>query len=238
MSSDNQSVAPTEKRATTSAVKGQRGASRRRGAEPYDTLLWRVQPMLEGRRGAGALVAVIGCDAGAGVTTVAANLAIRAADHRIRPALLIDCNASKPRLGRHFRLAKGPGLAEVLAGDSALADAVQNTKVEGLDVLPFGTAGLLDRSGLDPQQIEATIDELRESYELVVLDMPAANDLRQLLLAARRVDAAILVVRSETTSRRAAEQAAARLRADDVNLVGSFVTRQRQYLPNWIRRRF
>jgi Mrp family chromosome partitioning ATPase len=235
---EKQKMAPAESEAPASRGKSSRAAAARRGAEPYDTLLWRLQPLLESSRGVGSLVGVIGAEPGVGVTTVAANLAIRAADHRLSPTLLVDCNAARPRLGRHFHVPKGPGFAEVLAGDCSLADATYQSKVEGLYVLPLGSAKLLDSAGLDPQQFEAAVNGLRESYELVVFDMPSAGELRHQLLTARRTDAALLVVRSEATTRRTASLAASRLRADGVNLVGSFVTRQRQYLPTWVRRRF
>lgn len=231
-------MAPTESQTQASMGKNRRSATRRRGAEPYDTLLWRLQPLLEGDRGFGSLVAVIGAEPGVGTTTVAANLAIRAADHRLSPTLIVDCNAAKPRLGRHFRVAKGPGFAEVLAGEVSLADTTQATVVAGLDVLPLGSASVFDSAGFDPQEFEAVVNSLRESYELVIFDMPPACELRHQVLTARRTDAAILVVRSEATSRRVASLAANRLRADGVSLVGSFVTRQRQYLPSWVRRRF
>ena len=77
-----------------------RPVPRRRGADAYDTLLWRLQPRLGESRvksdGAGFLVGVTACDRKAGVSTVAANLAIRAADHQMRPVLLIDSACQQP----------------------------------------------------------------------------------------------------------------------------------------------
>ncbi|MEO0529997.1 MAG: CpsD/CapB family tyrosine-protein kinase [Planctomycetota bacterium] len=216
-----------------------RPVPRRRGADAYDTLLWRLQPRLEdGRRdGAGFLVGLTSCDRRAGVSTVAANLAIRAADHQMRPVLLIDAASSRPTVARQFRLRGALGLADALAGHCTLQDAIHETPVDGLEVMPVGTAGLMDRVGLDHQMVEAMLDGLRESHQMVVFDLPEASELRHMLLVARRLDAAILTLRSEATSKGLVERTAIQLRADGVNLVGSVVSRRRQYVPNWLRRR-
>lgn len=225
------------------SVADERGACsvpRRRGADPYDTLLWRLHPRLEeraGSDGAGFLVGVTSCDRRVGVSTVAANLAIRAADHQMRPVLLIDGSTAKPSVARQFRLREATGLADALAGRCDLAEAIHETPVDGLEVMPLGTTGLIDRVGLDHQQVEAMLAGLRESHELVVFDLPEASELRHMLLVARRLDAAILALRCDTTARGSAERVAAQLRADGVNLVGSVVTRRREHVPAWLRRR-
>lgn len=216
-----------------------RPVPRRRGADAYDTLLWRLQPRLEdGRRdGAGFLVGLTSCDRRAGVSTVAANLAIRAADHQMRPVLLIDASSSQPTVARQFRLRGALGLADALAGQCSLRDAMHETAVDGLEVMPVGTAGLMDRVGLDHEIVESMLAGLRESHQMVVFDLPEASKLRHMLLVARQLDAAILTLRSEATSRSLVERTAIQMKADGVNLVGSVVCRRRQYVPNWLRRR-
>lgn len=218
-----------------------RPVPRRRGADAYDTLLWRLHPRLEEGLerdgGAGFLVGITSCDRKAGTSTVAANLAIRAADHQMRPVLLIDGSAARPSVARQFRLRGSLGLADALGGSCSINEAIHETPVDGLEVMPVGTAGLMDRVGLDHQQVDAMLSGLRESHEMVVFDLPEASELRHMLLVARRLDAAILTLRSEATPGDLVEQTAEQLRADGVNLVGSVVSRRRQYVPNWLRRR-
>lgn len=215
---------------------------RRRGADAYDTLLWRLHPRLEDSRdrndGAGFLVGVTSCERKSGVTTVAANLAIRAADHQMRPVLLVDGATGHPRIGRQFRLRRAMGLADVIAGRCPIQEAIHETSVDGLDVMPAGTAGLMDRAGLDCDQVEAMLQGLRESHQMVVFDLPEASHLRHLLLVARRLDAAILAVRFGTTAASQVSRAADQLRADGVRLLGAVACRHKQYVPNWVRRRF
>ncbi len=218
-----------------------RPTPRRRGADAYDTLLWRLQPRLEDaardERGAGYLVGVTSCGRKAGVSTVAANLAIRAADHQMRPVLLVEGGSEHPTVARQFRLRTDAGLADVLAGRCPLHEAIHDTEIEGLQVMPIGTQGLMDRVGLDHELVEAMLRGLRESHELAVFDLPPADRLRHLLLVARRLDAAILAIRSEAPRRERLQRVAEQLRADRVNLVGSVVARRREYVPSWLRRR-
>jgi Mrp family chromosome partitioning ATPase len=218
-----------------------RAIPRRRGADGYDTLLWRLQPRLEASRekndGAGFLVGVTSCDRRSGVSTVAANLAIRAADHQMRPALLIDAAVHQPTVGRQFRLRDPLGLADAMAGRCSISDAIHRTSVDGLDVMPVGTAGIVDRVGFDYQQVEAMISGLRESHQMVIFDLPQVNELRNLLLVARRLDAVLLAIRHESTSASTLEMASDQLQADGVNLVGTVVCAHKQYVPAWLRRR-
>lgn len=218
-----------------------RTTPRRRGADAYDSLLWRLLARFDdgieedSRRG--GVFGVTSAQRGAGVSTVAANLAIRAADHRMRPALLIEASPAKPGVARAFSMREGLGLADALAGRCPLSKAIHSSNVEGLDVMPLGTRGLIDRVGLDQQMIHEMVDGLRESHDFVIFDLPDASRLGQFLLMARRLDGALLAVRSAKTRSAALRRAVEQLRGDGVNLVGSVVCRQRQYLPGWLQRR-
>ena len=89
--------------------------ARRRGAEPYDALLWRLQTRQAGDANS-LVLGLIGCEARTGTTTIAANLAVRASELGLGPVLLIDATGSRSRVTDAWNLAAGPGLADVLAG--------------------------------------------------------------------------------------------------------------------------
>ncbi|TWT90244.1 Tyrosine-protein kinase YwqD [Pseudobythopirellula maris] len=209
---------------------------RRRGAEPYDTVLWRLQSRVEQRHGAGFLVGVTSCMRRAGVSTLAANLAIRAADHQLTPALLVDCNAAHPQVDREFRLQGARGLADLLAGECELEEAVHPTNVEGLEVMPLGTTGLIDRASVEPRRLEGLVRSLGESHEYVVFDLPPADDMRHALLVAKQLDAVLMAVGSEVTPRGLAKKSIDLLRSDGVSFAGAVVTRQKKHVPGWFGR--
>jgi len=208
---------------------------RRRGADYYDTILWRVRPS-ETPVGEGFSLAITSCGRRSGVSTVAANLAIRAADHRLTPTLLVDANLAHPRVDRSFRLYDAPGLANVWAQDCDLSDAIHASGVEGLSVMPLGDQGLIDRTRVDHESLSSLLAELRNDYATIIFDLPDVRQLRHSLLIAQQVDAALLVMRSEVTRRKVAQATVSRLGADGVKVVGTVVTQQKSYIPRWFQR--
>ena len=208
---------------------------RRRGADYYDTILWRVRPQ-DTPVEEGFSLAITSCSRRSGVSTVAANLAIRAADHRLTPTLLVDANLAHPRVDRSFRLYDEPGLANVLAQDCDLREAIHPSGVEGLSVMPLGDQGLIDRTRVDHESLSSLLAELRSDYATIIFDLPCVRQLRHSLLIAQQVDAALLVLRSEATRRKVAQATVNRLGADGVNVVGTVVTQQKSYIPRWFQR--
>jgi Mrp family chromosome partitioning ATPase len=208
----------------------------RRGAEYYDSILWRLHGRMEPESDSGYLLGLTSCERRSGVSTVAANVAIRGADQGMSPTLLIDANFHFPRQRKLLGAKKGPGLAEVLSGQVAPADAIQSTKVVGLDLLTMGSRSVLERSAIEYDRLEPLLKELRHEYRLVVFDLPAAAQLHHGLLFASHLDATLLVVRAESVSRQTVESTMSRLLTDGVNLVGTVVTGQKRYTPKWLRR--
>jgi Mrp family chromosome partitioning ATPase len=209
---------------------------RRRGASYYDSLLWRLLGRVDDVHGTGQMVGLTGCGRRAGVSTVAANLAIRAADHGVSPTLLVDANFHYPRQRQLLHARKGAGLADVLTGRTSLAEAIHTTKIAGLSLLPLGSRDAIQRSAVDHDQLDSLMKELRHEYRLVVFDFAEAQDLHHGLLFASQLDAALLVLRAEAVRRRVAENTVNRLISDGVNLVGTVVTGQKHYAPQWLRR--
>lgn len=208
----------------------------RPGAEPYDALLWRLCARRDDDGGAAYVVGFTSCNQQSGVSTLTANLAIRAADHGLGPVLIVDANRRRPRLQRLLHVEPQKGLAEVIAGRSAYSACIQPTPVSGLDLLPRGTVDRPQPGHVDPQQIDALVCELRERYSLVFCDLPEVGRLGDSLLLARAMDAALLVVRSERVARSDAQQAVHRLATDGVPLIGAVVTDRHQVVPGWLSR--
>ena len=207
----------------------------RRGAEPYDALLWRVWSRRPDGSDAAFLVGLCGCSKGAGVSTLAANLAIRAADHGLGPVLLVDANLNSPELHKLMRGEVSHGLADVLAGAATLESCMRATPVTGLDVVPFGAAA---GSGVrfEADRIEAMLSQVREQYALAVFDLPVAGELGPTLPLARILEATLLVLRSAQVRKQSAEQITRNLSADGISLTGAVLTDQLGGVPHWLDR--
>ncbi|HYO23912.1 MAG TPA: hypothetical protein VEQ85_03100 [Lacipirellulaceae bacterium] len=208
----------------------------RSAAGPYDALLWRLQARTGATAEKTITLGFTSCERRAGVTTVAANVATRAAELRMGPVLLVEATGGPSRLAKLWRLSAGPGLAQLLDSEAAFGDCLRPGPAPELTVLP---SGVQERDGLGTLEAgaaEALLAEACADHRLVIFDLPAASQLREMLLVARLLDQVLLVVRSESTRRRDAQRLADVLLDDGVPLSGAVLNRQRCYVPRLLQR--
>lgn len=131
----------------------------------------------------------------AGVTTVATNVAIRAAE-QIGDVLLVDANFGRPSVSRKLRIRNRntPGLANLLAGDAEPADCVSNTDVQGLSVLAPGRIKRNRNSVFDGVNLHAIVESLKFEYRLLIFDLPVLGQEAYAGHLAPLLDGVLLVV--------------------------------------------
>ncbi|WP_104493244.1 tyrosine-protein kinase domain-containing protein [Paracoccus denitrificans] len=140
-------------------------------------------------------IAVTSTFAGEGKTTIATNLALMAASGGKR-VLLVDAHPYGPVLSGMLAPQAGRGIIEFLADASAaLPDYVVPDPKLGIDILPFGAAGLREGAAqlLWSQHMEALFEQAA-GYDVIVFDLPpliATGDIRA---ASAFVDSFLLVV--------------------------------------------
>jgi Mrp family chromosome partitioning ATPase len=213
-----------------------RGIAKRRGAEPFDALLWRLQSRQAAGDQIATTIGLIGCETGAGVTTIAANLAVRASELRLGPVLLVETNCEQPRLRTAWKLPPGPGLAEMLTGEAAFADCLCDGPAADLHVIPASAAKRRETPAWDPGALDALLAESCADHALVLFDLPSADQLQHAVLLARRLDQVLLVVRAEQSRGPATRRIADQLLDDGVPLAGAVLNRERKYVPRWLSR--
>jgi capsular exopolysaccharide synthesis family protein len=128
-----------------------------------------------------------------GKSTVLANLGVSLAQSG-RRTLLVDTDLRRPALHRLLDLPNGPGLADVVAGDAELADAVRRTRVDDLEVLACGTLPANPAELIESARLQQLISELRGSYDYVLLDSPPAGGLVDASLLSSIADGVLFVV--------------------------------------------
>jgi receptor protein-tyrosine kinase len=148
------------------------------------------------------LLMVTSAMSGDGKTTVAYNLA-EAAQEAGTKTLLLETDLRRPDLARHYGLAAGPGLSEVLTGGATAHDAVQpvaiTTRVNGtpaqvsLDVL---VAGQLPPNPAELLESQAMVDVLAwasEHYGMVIIDTAPVAVVSDAMPLLPKVDGVLLV---------------------------------------------
>lgn len=140
---------------------------------------------------------------GDGKSTFASNLAIAMAQTGKR-VLLVDCDFRRPVQHRIFECRPGVGLSSVLAGHEPLDRAIQNTGIAGLDILPAGPVPSNPAEILNSQSFNEVLEELSVRYEHVVIDSPPVMAVADSRILAAMCSVTILVLRAESTTRKAA----------------------------------
>lgn len=155
-----------------------------------------------------------------GKTTISSNLAAVLAERE--RVLLVDADLRRPRIGALFGISPlRPGLAQLLAGETTLEEAVTSSDIAGIDLLPAGGARDNPQVMLASDRFFALIDELAKRYDRVVFDTAPCQLVSDALLFAKHMDGVILVARSGSTARKVLASTARRLRNAEAPLIGA-----------------
>ena len=161
---------------------------------------------------------------GEGKTTTAANLAIAIAQSGKR-VLLIDAVLRDPSLHILFNVQQTSGLATVLGGQAQdVQAAIQPTTVNGLFILPSGPAARNPLELLNSPALPELLEHLAEQFDEVVIDAPSLIGEPDARIIAASCDLTLLVLRSETTTRRQGLTARNALAGIGAHLLGIIVT--------------
>ena len=136
----------------------------------------------------------------AGSTTIIGNFAASAVISGLR-VVVIDCNFRRPNLASMFESDDAtPGVADMLAGSAELSNVVQQTD-SGVDVISAGTPANRLFQRLGSERMKSIFAQLRDSYDLVLIDAPPSIVAGDAVLLANLVDAIMLVVHSDRDDR-------------------------------------
>lgn len=157
---------------------------------------------------------------GDGKSSLSANLAIVAARSG-RNVVLVDADLRKPSVAKYFGLQKSAyGLAEVLAGQVSLSDAVVQVEGERLWVLPSGAVPKYPSELVGSATMAEVIQNLEQYFDLVVIDTPPVLPVSDALVMGVNAGGVVLVARMGETKRGALKRAVQTVQKVDANLLG------------------
>lgn len=168
-------------------------------------------------------VLITSATGGEGKTTLAAQLAGRCANAGLM-TLLIDADLRRPSLGDLLEVPEGPGLVDVLTGDTTPEAAmVVIGNAGGFHLLPAGTMGQDPSRLLHGERLGQVIARFRETFDIVIIDAPPVLAVPDALLLGRWTDGAVLAVRHDASRFPLVERANKRLTSVGVPVIGAVV---------------
>ena len=144
------------------------------------------------------VVMVASAVAGEGKTLTAANVALTLSDSYRKRVLVIDGDLRRPALHQVFRIETSCGLADGLDPTGETKIVVRQV-TPTLSLLPAGRPTSDPMAGLISDRMRRLVDEAREIFDWIIIDTPPLMLLPDANLLASMVDAALLVVRAEST---------------------------------------
>ncbi len=144
-------------------------------------------------------LAVTSSRASEGKTLSSISLAIVTSMNMGRRVLLVDCDLRLPTVHKSLGLRPDAGLAEVLAGEAEVDEAIQRLDGTELDVLPVRGVPSNPAELLASERMRSLLEELAGRYDRVILDLPCTLGLPDAKTMSELCDGIVFVVRAETT---------------------------------------
>lgn len=133
---------------------------------------------------------------GEGKTFVAVNLgAIIALSNK--KVLLLDLDMRKPRVHTAFQhTPKNEGVSTILINKHTAEECIQKTTIKNLDYIPAGPTPPNPSELLLHEEFDSLLNKLKLDYDIIILDTPPVGLVTDGILAMKKVNLAIYVVRS------------------------------------------
>jgi capsular exopolysaccharide synthesis family protein len=152
-----------------------------------------------------------------------------------RPTVIVDCNVRNPDIHRRFGI-EDIGLDEYLKGHIGLDEALLNTLIPNLHVLPLG-GGLTSLGAVDKGKFAEFIASMRSRFEYVLLDSAAVGLNPEPTVLCDKVDAVVLVVRHGSTRREVVRKSKEMIERAGGRILGVVLNKRKFPIPEFLYRR-
>ena len=169
---------------------------------------------------------------GEGKSFVASNLAVTFAQAG-KKVVLVDSDMRRPRQHKLFKTNMYPGLSNYLVGvdiyrdshEVTIDECVYKTEVENLSILPAGNIPPNPAELLQGEKLGELIEELKEKYDIVIVDGAPCLIVTDATLVSRLVDATILVCSQRKTKIEDLKEARTRIKRVGGKIAGVVLNR-------------
>jgi len=159
---------------------------------------------------------------GDGKSTIAGNLACSMAQSGKR-TLLVDCDLRRPQLTENFAMDDDIGLTNVLNGECEPTDAMHQTPLPTLQVMPSGPIPANPAEALTLTEMSELLEFCRDQFDYIVLDTPPLLVVTDPSIVASMADGVVTTLRIRRKSKPNAKEAMNILRAVGARSLGVII---------------
>ncbi|WP_052747393.1 CpsD/CapB family tyrosine-protein kinase [Salinicoccus sediminis] len=157
--------------------------------------------------------------AGAGKSTIAANVAIAYAQAG-KKTLLLDGDLRRPTCHYTFKVSNQKGLSTAIVNDIASEDLVNQTEFDNLYLITSGPIPPNPSELLSSKKLTQFIDHLKFQYEMIIVDSPPLLSVTDAQLLSKSADGVIMITDVENNNRNHLLEAKDLLNKADANIIG------------------
>ncbi len=195
--------------------------SNSRAAEAYRTI--RTAVFFGVPKGEAKTILVTSPAAADGKTTLVSNLGIALAQAG-QKTLILDADFRKPMQHKIFEVNHEEiGLSSVLAGTTTLEEAIQPTKIQGLQLLTCGPDVPNPSEILNSKSFAKLLEDLSNMYDRVIIDSPPVMPVTDAQILAAVSDITLLVMRADKSNRKTSQHARDGLMSVGARILGAVV---------------
>jgi capsular exopolysaccharide synthesis family protein len=164
-------------------------------------------------------IAITSANRGEGKTTTALNLAVAYAQIG-KKVLLLDGDLRKPSIHITFGGDSSRGLTSYLTNQSTINEIIHESYVENLSFIISGAIKLGPSELLASEKMNLLLTDLRQNYDLIIIDTPPALMLTDAKVIASKCDGVLLVLEYGKVKRHEAKKLKEELLLAKVKLIG------------------
>lgn len=201
-------------------------------ANNADNLYQNMVMLLPGRKS--RIIQFQGTQKGEGTSTLVRKLANLAATKLQKNVLLLDLNQKPPNQCSFFHVKSELPLSD----SSRLAKLTRNdfarVNNSSLYVTQLPAQGIPANIICEMPQIGPLLEELKEEFDLILIDSPEAINRSEGLLLTPKVDGVVLVVQAEKTRWQSVSKVKERILAQNGKILGVVLNKRRYPIPDFI----
>ena len=138
--------------------------------------------------------------------------------------LLIDCDMRRPSVADKLPINKAPGLSDFLTGQNQTENLIQHCGIrneeKAFHAISSGITPPNPMELLSSARMEKMLEQLRESYDYIILDLPPVGEVGDALAASKLTDGMLVVVRQNYCDRIALNTAVRQFEFVDAKILG------------------